>query len=80
MVCVDSRAAPRFQELFRALVVRLNEKMPYIFPILAGPNNTQYIPILAGLAEGQSSNLSPILAGRLLQDREHTLLKVHTAN
>ena len=32
-------------------------KMPGIVPILRGPINTQYIPILAGLAERQSSNL-----------------------
>ena len=31
--------------------------MPGIVPILRGPINTQYIPILAGLAEWQSSNL-----------------------
>ena len=31
--------------------------MEYIVPILRGPINTQYIPILAGVAEWQSSNL-----------------------
>ena len=37
--------------------VRLYRNMPGIVPILREPNNTQYIPILAGLAERQSSNL-----------------------
>ena len=37
--------------------VRTSRNMPGIVPILRGPINTQYIPILAGLAEWQSSNL-----------------------
>ena len=39
------------------LGVRLYRNMPGFVPILREPINTQYIPILAGLAEWQSSNL-----------------------
>ena len=41
----------------KAVQIRLYRNMPGIVPILRGPINTQYIPILAGLAEWQSSNL-----------------------
>ena len=43
--------------------LRLARNMPGIVPILRGPINTQYIPILRGLAEEQSSNLFQYLQG-----------------
>ena len=42
--------------------VRLNESMPYIFAILTGANNTQYIAILRGMCQQARLNVLSILA------------------